>query len=89
MAKHLHGLGVDISCVFVQWYLCLFHNFLPTDTCLRVWDVLFYYKTSAVLFHVALALVEMYSSALLETVDEVDAFQVIRNGPKSDSLYNQ
>ena len=76
VAKHLAGLGVDISCVFVQWYLCLFNNFLPDETCLRVWDVLFYHKTSAVLFHAALALVEIYSPALMETTDEIDAFQV-------------
>ena len=52
VAAHLEGLGADISCVFVQWFLCLFVNFLPDETCLRVWDVVFYQRSSVVLFQV-------------------------------------
>ena len=54
VAAHLEGLGADISCVFVQWFLCLFVNFLPDETCLRVWDVVFYQRSSVVLFQVSL-----------------------------------
>ena len=54
VAAHLEGLGADISCVFVQWFLCFFVNFLPDETCLRVWDVVFYQRSSVVLFQVSL-----------------------------------
>ncbi|GAX76892.1 hypothetical protein CEUSTIGMA_g4338.t1 [Chlamydomonas eustigma] len=77
--RHLDSLGVDISCVFVQWFLCVFVNFLPHETCLRVWDLFLYQRSSAVLFQVSLALVEIYSPALLATCDEVDAFQVLQS----------
>ncbi len=52
VAVHLDAVGADIACVFAQWFLCAFVNSLPLETCLRVWDVLFYRKTSALLFQV-------------------------------------
>eukprot|EP00798_Chlamydomonas_sp_ICE-L_P024566 gene24566-10177_t len=54
--RHLEAVGADISCVFAQWFLCLFVNFLPLETCLRVWDKLFYKRSCAVLFQWPLCL---------------------------------
>lgn len=50
LAKFLDDLGADISCVFAQWFLCMFINFLPTETALRVWDCVLYYNSSTILF---------------------------------------
>jgi hypothetical protein len=52
VSAHLDVLGADVGCVCAQWLLCAFVNALPLETCLRVWDVLFYQKSSALLFQV-------------------------------------
>lgn len=44
VARHMEAMGADVSCVVVQWFICLFVNFLPLETCLRVWDILFYHR---------------------------------------------
>lgn len=38
----------------------MFINSLPLESCLRVWDVLFFEGSAVVLFRVALALVDVY-----------------------------
>lgn len=52
VADHLEAAGADIACVFAQWFLCAFVNFMPLEVCLRVWDLLFFRKHVAVLFQV-------------------------------------
>lgn len=47
VARHLEAMGAEVSCVVVQWLVCLFVNFLPLETCLRVWDILFYHRWAA------------------------------------------
>ena len=53
-------LGVDVSSVSTNWFLCIFVNSLPLESCLRVWDIFFLEGCSSVLFRVALALVDVY-----------------------------
>ena len=60
LASHLGRLGVDVSAVVAPWLICAFVNSLPSDTCVRVWDVFFYQLSSMVLIKVALALVDIY-----------------------------
>ncbi|ESR60941.1 hypothetical protein CICLE_v10015500mg [Citrus x clementina] len=55
IASHLEALDFDVSLVATEWFLCLFSKSLPSETTLRVWDVLFY-EGAKVLFHVALAI---------------------------------
>ncbi|KAJ6338718.1 hypothetical protein OIU76_008223 [Salix suchowensis] len=55
IAVHLEELEFDVSLVATEWFLCLFSKSLPSETTLRVWDVLFY-EGAKVLFHVALAI---------------------------------
>ncbi|KAJ9511455.1 hypothetical protein QJQ45_029884 [Haematococcus lacustris] len=78
VAQHLEARGADISCVFAQWFLCAFINFLPLPAVLRVWDLLFWRRSVTVLFQVSLALVDIYAPALLMTQDVLDAFQVVQ-----------
>jgi hypothetical protein len=69
LAGHLEALGAGVAGVSTQWFLCLFVNSLPLETCLRVWDIFFFERCSSVLFRVALALVDIYA--------QVDFFQNI------------
>ncbi|KAI8558178.1 hypothetical protein RHMOL_Rhmol04G0069500 [Rhododendron molle] len=64
IAAHLEDLEFDVSLVATEWFLCLFSKSLPSETTLRVWDVLFY-EGAKVLFHVALAIFKMKEEELL------------------------
>lgn len=61
LAAHMEGQGVNVASVSTQWFLCLFVNSLPLETCLRVWDLLFLERCASVLFRIALTLVDIYS----------------------------
>ena len=50
--------GAPIAAVAGSWVLTLYVNHLPWESALRVWDVLLFERTRAVLFQTALALVE-------------------------------
>ncbi len=50
MCAHLEALGVDVSCVFAQWFLSCFVNALPLESCLRAWDLLFLEGSTLALF---------------------------------------
>lgn len=52
VAAHLEAVGADVACVCAQWFLCAFVNFLPIETCMRVWDFWLYQKSVAALFQV-------------------------------------
>ncbi|GMH41674.1 hypothetical protein BSKO_09584 [Bryopsis sp. KO-2023] len=79
LAAHLQGLGVDIAYMCTQWFLCCFVNALPLESCLRVWDLLFFERCPCVMFRVALALVDVYSQALVQTVDALDAWELLQS----------
>ncbi|KAF8414190.1 hypothetical protein HHK36_002189 [Tetracentron sinense] len=64
IAAHLEALEFDISLVATEWFLCLFSKSLPSETTMRVWDVLFN-EGAKVLFHVALAIFKMKEEELL------------------------
>lgn len=68
LARHFEKHDVDISVVCMSWFLCLFVNTLPVETCLRVWDV-FFLEKSKILFRVAIALFKMHESELLQCND--------------------
>lgn len=61
LGAHLEAHSVNVSSVSTQWFLCIFVNSLPLETCLRVWDLFFWECCSSVLFRIALALVDIYS----------------------------
>jgi hypothetical protein len=63
LAGHLERLGAHVAGVSTQWFLCLFVNSLPLETCLRVWDLFFLEACASALFRVALALVDVYAQA--------------------------
>ena len=63
LSGHLDALGAHVAGVSTQWFLCLFVNSLPLETCLRVWDLFFFERCASVLFRIALALIDIYAQA--------------------------
>ncbi|CAJ1971608.1 unnamed protein product [Sphenostylis stenocarpa] len=66
IASHLEALEFDVSLVATEWFLCLFSKSLPSETTLRVWDVIFY-EGAKVIFNVALAIFKMKEDELILT----------------------
>ncbi|CAN0927159.1 TBC1 domain family member 2A [Linum grandiflorum] len=77
LAAHLDSLEFDVSLVATEWFLCLFSKSLPSETTLRVWDVLFY-EGAKVLFHVALAMFKMKEEQLLVTHHVGDVINILQ-----------
>ncbi|MQM02785.1 hypothetical protein Taro_035558 [Colocasia esculenta] len=76
IASHLDALGFDVSLVATEWFLCLFSKSLPSETTMRVWDVLFT-EGAKVLFHVALAIFKMREEELLSAQQIGDAIAIL------------
>ncbi|KAK3005371.1 hypothetical protein RJ639_017282 [Escallonia herrerae] len=74
---HLEDLEFDVSLVATEWFLCVFSKSLPSETTMRVWDVLFY-EGAKVLFHVALAIFKMKEDELLMTHHVGDVINVLQ-----------
>ncbi|KAJ8898786.1 hypothetical protein K2173_006318 [Erythroxylum novogranatense] len=77
IAAHLEELEFDVSLVATEWFLCLFSKSFPSETTLRVWDVLFY-EGAKVLFHVALAIFKMKEEELLRARHVVDVIYILQ-----------
>lgn len=77
IAAHLEYLDIDASLVTTEWFLCVFSKSLPSETTLRVWDVLFH-EGAAVLFYVALAIFKMREEQLLVAHQVGDVINVIQ-----------
>ncbi|CAM0958563.1 unnamed protein product [Alopecurus aequalis] len=77
IAAHLERMGFDVSLVATEWFLCLFSKTLPSETTLRVWDVLFN-EGAKVLFHVALAIFKMREDDLLRIQHIGDVIDVLQ-----------
>ncbi|KAJ9551593.1 hypothetical protein OSB04_015638 [Centaurea solstitialis] len=78
LSAHLEAIGFDVSLVATEWFLCLFCKSLPSETTMRVWDVLFY-EGAQVLFNVALAIFKMNEEQLLMTYYVGDAIKIIQD----------
>ncbi|KAL8131160.1 uncharacterized protein LOC141710488 [Apium graveolens] len=72
LCDHLEALDFDVSVVATEWFLCLFSKSLPSETTLRVWDILFYEGT-CVIFRTALAIFKMKEEELVLAHNIVDA----------------
>ncbi|XP_024967246.1 TBC1 domain family member 2B-like isoform X1 [Cynara cardunculus var. scolymus] len=78
VSAHLEALEFDVSLVATEWFLCLFSKSLPSETTMRVWDVLFY-EGAKVLFNVALAMFKMKELELLTMHHIGDVLNIIHN----------
>jgi len=71
-------LGVDFPSVTGSWLIVAFLNTLPFEACLRIWDILLFEQSPVLLIQIALALVDMYQDALLETSDSSEAYMLLQ-----------
>ncbi|KAK3286695.1 hypothetical protein CYMTET_5762 [Cymbomonas tetramitiformis] len=78
VGKRMESLCTTLMCVGAPWFLCLFVNALPGECVLRVWDVLLFERSKAVLFRVALALCEINTHALLSIHDSGEMIQLLQ-----------
>ncbi|XP_077216710.1 ypt/Rab-GAP domain of gyp1p superfamily protein [Tasmannia lanceolata] len=78
VAAHLDAMEFDVSLVATEWFLCLFSKSLPSETTMRVWDVLFN-EGAKVLFHVALAIFKMKEEELLIAHQIGDVISILHN----------
>lgn len=77
IAAHLEEIEFDVSLVTTEWFLCLFSKSLPSETTLRVWDVLFH-EGAKVLFHVALAIFKIKEDHILLTHHVGDVINILQ-----------
>lgn len=78
VARQLEGTGAPCSCVASSWFLTLFVTALPTESALRVWDVLLYERQRTVLFRVALGLMEMHTPELLAAREDGEVIELLQ-----------
>eukprot|EP00889_Picochlorum_renovo_P001548 jgi/Picre1/28578/NNA_003980.t1 len=84
VASHIEDIGVHVPTAVAGWFLVAFVNSFPIETLLRVWDMIFFEKSPVVLFRVGLAQIDIFSEALLEARQEVDAYMLFQAmGPMS------
>ncbi|KAI5074731.1 hypothetical protein GOP47_0010692 [Adiantum capillus-veneris] len=81
LAAHLELIGFDVSLVITEWFLCLFAKSLPSETTLRVWDVLFN-EGAKVLFRIALALFKMKEEELLLTQQLFEVISIFQTATR-------
>ncbi|KAG1667253.1 Growth hormone-regulated TBC protein 1-A [Nymphon striatum] len=85
--QHFERLGLAWPLVTTKWFICLYAEVLPVETVLRIWDSLFY-EGSKVLFRVAIALLMMNQSDILQAGSFVDATVVIKSIIKNSRAIN-
>lgn len=78
VAAHLEHLEFDVSLVATEWFLCLFAKSLPSETTMRVWDVLFN-EGAKVLFRVALAIFKMREDDILAAQQIGDVISILHD----------
>lgn len=84
VASHIEDIGVHVPTAVAGWFLVAFVNSFPIETLLRVWDMIFFEKSPVVLFRVGLAQIDIFSEALLEARQDVDAYMLFQAmGPMS------
>jgi len=71
LASHLLAHGIVTELYATRWFVGLFSGNLPTETMLRVWDVLVV-KGIEVLHRVGLGLLKLSEARLLECADQSD-----------------
>ncbi|CAK9221019.1 unnamed protein product [Sphagnum jensenii] len=85
LAAHLDKIEFDVSLVTTEWFLCLFAKSLPSETTMRVWDVMFN-EGANTLCIVALAIFKMKEEELIRTKHVGEVMKVLHDA--TDHAYN-
>eukprot|EP00658_Telonema_sp_P-2_P057954 TRINITY_DN4636_c0_g1_i2.p1 TRINITY_DN4636_c0_g1~~TRINITY_DN4636_c0_g1_i2.p1 ORF type:complete len:648 (-),score=143.21 TRINITY_DN4636_c0_g1_i2:282-2225(-) len=83
LAEHLLQIGIKTTTFAMRWFLCLYIGILPSDTTLRVWDLIMCHGRP-VLFRVALTLLARMSQQLLNCRSFEDSFEVLKQSPQRE-----
>ena len=78
VAAALARVGVSLSCVSASWFLCMFVTQLPSESALRVWDLVFHARSRLPLLKVALALIDLNAPCLARIADSGDALELMQ-----------
>jgi hypothetical protein len=85
LAAHLDKIEFDVSLVTTEWFLCLFAKSLPSETTMRVWDVMFN-EGANTLCLVALAIFKMKEEELIRTKHVGEVMKVLHDA--TDHAYD-
>lgn len=81
LSAHLDSIDFDVSLVTTEWFLCLFSKSLPSESTMRVWDVLFN-EGANTLFRVALAFFMMKEEDLLRARYVGEAIKILQEATR-------
>ena len=87
LARHIEGLGAPWALLASKWFICLYSEVLPTETVLRVWDIVFY-EGSKILFRVAIGLLKINQEELLAKTSFADLVEGLKTIVVSRSTVN-
>lgn len=81
--EKMNELGLPWIVIMTKWFICLFSEVLPTETTLRVWDVIFSegYK---IIFRTSLAIVLLLKDEIMKIDDINDLAEVFRRISKDN-----
>ncbi|XP_002961883.2 growth hormone-regulated TBC protein 1 [Selaginella moellendorffii] len=78
LALHFEAMDFDVSLLTTEWFLCLFAKTLPSETTMRIWDVLFN-EGAKVLFRFALGILKMKEEELLPMKHADELVKVVQD----------
>ena len=80
LSAHLDELGIELEALTFQWFLSVFTDCLSAEALFRVWDVVLCFNDgSTFLFQVALALLKLNETQLLECDSAARVYGYIGN----------
>jgi len=80
LSAHLDNLGIELEALTFQWFLSVFTDCLSAEALFRVWDVVLCFNDgSTFLFQVALALLKLNETQLLECDNPARVYGYIGN----------
>lgn len=85
--QHIHNIGMSWALGTTKWFICLYAEVLPTETVLRIWDCLFN-EGSKIIFRVAITLIKMHKTQILETTELGELVQCFTNMRNHDGVIN-
>ncbi|XP_068694929.1 uncharacterized protein [Montipora foliosa] len=78
---HLKYYSVDISTVTFNWFITIFIDAVPFETALRIWDC-FVFEGREALFRIALGLLKVQQTALLQLFCPMEIMQYIKRAAR-------
>lgn len=81
LSAHFEKHQVDTGMVTFNWFLVVFVECVPAETCFRIWDC-FLYEGSKVQFRLALGIFSMHQAQIMKADTREELFDLLRVIPK-------